>query len=82
MVPNILANPQFVSFEVGPDTKRAVARIPDGMQREHLRSAQKSEFPMFAEYGRRASPRQIPVVVPEHNDVPCHPHRTRTTGCR
>ena len=61
---NLTANPD-ASVEVGTDAKPVRARIAEGDERERIWSAQKSEWPQFAEYEESAAGREIPVVVLE-----------------
>lgn len=60
---NLLANPD-VSAEVGTETIALRARVANGDERERLWSAQKGEWPGFAEYEQKTT-REIPVVVLE-----------------
>jgi deazaflavin-dependent oxidoreductase (nitroreductase family) len=60
---NLKANPE-VEIEVGTDTLKATARVAEGDERERIWSAQKTEFPGFADYEQKTS-RQIPVVILE-----------------
>lgn len=60
---NIEVNDKVVA-EVGDDTLALRARVATGDERERLWSAQKTEFPGFADY-ERSTTRQIPVVVLE-----------------
>jgi deazaflavin-dependent oxidoreductase (nitroreductase family) len=58
---NLRANPK-VTIEVGSDTREMVARVAEGDERERIWTAQKTEFPGFAEYESKTD-RQIPVVI-------------------
>lgn len=60
---NLLAAPR-VSVEVGTETRDVVARAAEGEERDRLWSAQKQEWPGFADYETKTT-RQIPVVVLE-----------------
>lgn len=60
---NLVKNPR-VSFEVGTETVHAVARVATGEERERIWSAQKQQFPQFAEYEEK-TPRAIPVIILE-----------------
>src|SRR4051794_22283736 len=60
---NLLANPD-TTVEVGTTTTKVTAREATGDERDRLWSAQKGEFPGFADYEQKTS-RQIPVVVLE-----------------
>ena len=60
---NLVANPE-VSAEVGTETRRLHARVTSGDERERLWSAQKQEYPGFADYEAKTD-REIPVVVLE-----------------
>jgi len=60
---NLVANPA-VTAEIGPDTVRLRARVADPGEREPIWTAQKADYPGFAEYETRTS-RQIPVVILE-----------------
>lgn len=58
---NLLAHPT-TSVEVGTETVAVTARIAGQEERDGIWSAQKSEWPQFAEY-EASTTRQIPVVV-------------------
>jgi deazaflavin-dependent oxidoreductase (nitroreductase family) len=60
---NLRANP-LVRVEVGTDTRDVVARIADQDERARLWTAQKNDWPGFADYEKRTD-RQIPVVILE-----------------
>ena len=60
---NLRAHPR-VKVEVGTETREAVARVADDIERSRLWEAQKSEWPGFAGYEQRTG-RQIPVVILE-----------------
>lgn len=60
---NLLANPR-VRAEIGTTTQELTARVADGEEREQIWSAQKQEYPGFAEYEQKTT-RQIPVVILE-----------------
>ena len=61
---NVRANPD-ASVEVGAETREVRARIAEGDERERIWSAQKQEWPQFAEYEAATPDREIPVVVLE-----------------
>lgn len=58
---NLVANPEAV-IEVGTETIKVVARVPDDAEREPIWSKQKADYPGFAGYEQKTS-RQIPVVL-------------------
>jgi deazaflavin-dependent oxidoreductase (nitroreductase family) len=60
---NLVANPS-VQAEIGTQTLRLTARVAGDAEREPIWSAQKREYPGFAEYEEKTS-RQIPVVILE-----------------
>jgi deazaflavin-dependent oxidoreductase (nitroreductase family) len=60
---NLRANPS-VTVEIGTETRTALARIAHPDERERLWSAQKKDYPGFAEYETKTK-RQIPVVILE-----------------
>jgi deazaflavin-dependent oxidoreductase (nitroreductase family) len=60
---NLLANPR-VRAEIGTGTAEFTARVATGEERERIWSAQKQEYPGFADYERKTT-RQIPVVILE-----------------
>jgi deazaflavin-dependent oxidoreductase (nitroreductase family) len=60
---NLVAHPA-VRAEIGTQTLPFTARVAEGAEREEIWSAQKAEFPGFAEYETKTS-RQIPVIVLE-----------------
>lgn len=60
---NLLANP-VVTVEIGAETKSAHARVASQDERDRIWSAQKTEWPGFADYETKTS-RQIPVVILE-----------------
>jgi deazaflavin-dependent oxidoreductase (nitroreductase family) len=60
---NLRANPETV-VEVGSETRKVIARVAEGEERERLWEAHKRAFPGFADYERRTA-RQIPVVILE-----------------
>jgi deazaflavin-dependent oxidoreductase (nitroreductase family) len=65
-VANLVANPD-VTLEVGTETVRARARLPEGEERERIWAEQKRRNPAFADYERKTS-RRIPVVILERVD--------------
>ena len=60
---NLVAHPD-VTAEVGTDTHRFRARVAEGDERERIWSAQKADYPGFADYETKTT-RQIPVVILE-----------------
>jgi deazaflavin-dependent oxidoreductase (nitroreductase family) len=58
---NLVANPA-VRAEVGTQTLDLAARVADDAEREPIWTAQKTDFPGFAEYEDKTT-RQIPVVI-------------------
>jgi deazaflavin-dependent oxidoreductase (nitroreductase family) len=58
---NLRADPA-ASVELGTEVIQVTARVAEGDERERLWSAQKADFPGFAEY-EAATSREIPVVV-------------------
>lgn len=60
---NLLANPD-VQAEIGTQTLSFTARVAEAGERERIWSAQKAEYPGFADYERKTT-RQIPVVILE-----------------
>ncbi|MDQ2754680.1 MAG: nitroreductase family deazaflavin-dependent oxidoreductase [Actinomycetota bacterium] len=60
---NLVANPA-VRVEVGTETIAVTARVTEGSEREELWSAQKADYPGFADYEAKTT-RQIPVVLLE-----------------
>lgn len=60
---NLVANSR-VKVEVGTETIEAKARVAQSEERERLWSAQKSEWPAFAQYEAKTE-REIPVVILE-----------------
>jgi deazaflavin-dependent oxidoreductase (nitroreductase family) len=58
---NMQADPH-VHVEIGTEAWDAVARIPDGEERDRLYAAQAALMPNFAEYQEKTE-RRIPVVV-------------------
>lgn len=60
---NLRANPR-VRAEIGTRTVDLVARVAEGGEREQIWSAQKQDYPGFADYERKTD-RQIPVVILE-----------------
>lgn len=61
---NLMANPE-TQVEVGTDTVKVKARVATGDERDQIWSRQKAERPQFAEYERKTSRDEIPVVVLE-----------------
>jgi deazaflavin-dependent oxidoreductase (nitroreductase family) len=61
---NLMANPD-TEVEVGPDTVQVHARLAEGEEYEELWTAQKRDWPFFAEYERKTARDHIPVVVLE-----------------
>jgi deazaflavin-dependent oxidoreductase (nitroreductase family) len=60
---NLVANPA-VTAEIGTGTVQLQARVAGPDEREPIWSAQKAEYPGFADYESKTS-RQIPVVILE-----------------
>ena len=60
---NLVANPQ-TTIEIGSETRKVVARVAEGAEREEIWSAQKQAMPGFAEYEQKTT-REIPVVILE-----------------
>ena len=60
---NLIANPT-VKVEVGTEIIEAKARVAEPAERQSIWTAQKQEYPTFAEYEKRAG-REIPVVILE-----------------
>jgi deazaflavin-dependent oxidoreductase (nitroreductase family) len=60
---NLRANPR-VRAEIGTETVQYSARVADGDERERIWTAQKQDYPGFAEYEQKTT-RQIPVVILE-----------------
>ena len=60
---NLVANPG-VQAEIGTQTLPLTARVAQGEERERIWSAQKAEYPGFADYESKTG-RQIPVVILE-----------------
>jgi deazaflavin-dependent oxidoreductase (nitroreductase family) len=60
---NLIANPA-VRAEIGTQTLDLTARVADNAEREQIWTAQKADFPGFADYEAKTT-RQIPVVILE-----------------
>lgn len=60
---NLRANPR-VRAEIGTSVLDLTARVAEGEERERIWSAQKQDYPGFADYERKTT-RQIPVVMLE-----------------
>jgi deazaflavin-dependent oxidoreductase (nitroreductase family) len=60
---NLVANPT-VRAEIGTQTLDLTARVAGNAEREPIWTAQKAEYPGFAEYELKTN-RQIPVVILE-----------------
>jgi deazaflavin-dependent oxidoreductase (nitroreductase family) len=60
---NLIANPA-VRAEIGTQTLDLTARVADNSEREQIWTAQKADYPGFAEYEAKTT-RQIPVVILE-----------------
>ena len=60
---NLVAHPA-VDVEVGTETIAVTARVTEGSEREEIWTAQKADYPGFAEYEAKTT-RQIPVVMLE-----------------
>jgi proline iminopeptidase len=59
---NLLAHPE-VEIQVGTKKMRARARTATGTERARLWEQAVAFFPPYADYQRKAAPREIPVVV-------------------
>ena len=60
---NLVANPS-VTAEIGAQTLSLTARVADDDERNRIWSAQKADYPGFADY-EKSTTRQIPVVILE-----------------
>jgi deazaflavin-dependent oxidoreductase (nitroreductase family) len=60
---NLVANPA-VHAEIGTQTVALTARVAGDAEREPIWTAQKADYPGFAEY-EKSTTRQIPVVILE-----------------
>lgn len=60
---NLVANPA-VRAEIGSEILDLTARVADSAEREPIWTAQKADYPGFAEYEEKTT-RQIPVVILE-----------------
>jgi deazaflavin-dependent oxidoreductase (nitroreductase family) len=60
---NLLANPE-VTAEIGTQTVPLTARVATPAERAEIWTAQKADYPGFADYESKTS-RQIPVVILE-----------------
>jgi deazaflavin-dependent oxidoreductase (nitroreductase family) len=60
---NLVGNPA-VRAEIGTQTLDLTARVAGSAERESIWTAQKADYPGFAEYEQKTS-RQIPVVILE-----------------
>ena len=60
---NLVAHPD-VDAEIGAQMLRLRARVADDAEREPIWTAQKADFPGFADYEAKTT-RQIPVVILE-----------------
>ncbi|MDQ2725072.1 MAG: nitroreductase family deazaflavin-dependent oxidoreductase [Actinomycetota bacterium] len=60
---NLVAHPS-VNVEIGTETVAVTARVTEGAERDELWSAQKADYPGFADYEAKTT-RQIPVVILE-----------------
>jgi deazaflavin-dependent oxidoreductase (nitroreductase family) len=58
---NLVANPG-VAAEIGTQTVELTARVAAGEERDRIWTAQKADYPGFADYESKTT-RQIPVVV-------------------
>jgi deazaflavin-dependent oxidoreductase (nitroreductase family) len=59
---NLVAHPE-VTIEVGASSGKARARVAEGDERDSIWTAQKENYPQFADYEKNAAPRVIPVIV-------------------
>jgi hypothetical protein len=53
-----------MTVEIGAETRSVLARMAEPDERERLWSAQKKDYPGFAEYETKTT-RQIPVIILE-----------------
>jgi deazaflavin-dependent oxidoreductase (nitroreductase family) len=60
---NLVAHPK-VRAEIGTQTVPVIARVAGPQERESIWTAQKTDFPGFADYETKTT-RQIPVVILE-----------------
>jgi len=60
---NLVADPA-VTAEIGGQTLPFTARVADQEERDRIWTAQKADYPGFADYERKTT-RQIPVVILE-----------------
>ena len=60
---NLVSNPR-ASIEVGTDVVEVIARVASGTERDGIWTAQKADYPGFADYERQTT-REIPVVILE-----------------
>jgi deazaflavin-dependent oxidoreductase (nitroreductase family) len=60
---NLVANPT-VTAEIGPETVPLTARVASEDERDRIWTAQKTDYPGFADYETKTS-RKIPVVILE-----------------
>ena len=60
---NLVANPA-VRAEIGTQTLDLTARVAESAERERIWTAQKADYPGFADYEAKTT-RQIPVVILE-----------------
>ncbi len=61
---NLVADPQ-VTVEVGPEKFGANAVVLEGKERAQAFTHQAAEMPFFADYEKRVTTRQIPVIALE-----------------
>ncbi len=59
---NIVAHPD-TTIEIGTETVPVRARVAQPAERDVIWDRQKRRAPQFAEYEKRAAPRNIPVIV-------------------
>lgn len=60
---NVLAHPR-VTAEIGTGTEELLARVAEGVERDHIWAVQKAAYPGFAAYEQNTT-RQIPVIILE-----------------
>ncbi len=58
---NLVAHPE-VTLEVGAEKFAAIATFPQGEERRRMYDAMAAEMPFFADYEKKTTQREIPVV--------------------
>ncbi len=61
---NLRSNPE-TTVEIGTETVTVMARVAEGEEHDRIWAQQKRDFSFFAEYEKKTSRPQIPVVVLE-----------------